>query len=52
VEPEDEMAAAPPQAILAEETVVPTVNASHRITGNNAEADRVAVLAQLASFKQ
>jgi hypothetical protein len=53
VEPEAETAvAAAPQAILAEETDVPSVMASHRITGNNTEADRAAVLTQLASFDQ
>lgn len=53
VEPPAETAvAAAPQAILAEETVVPSVMASHRITGNNTEADRAAVLTQLVSLDQ
>lgn len=46
-----EAAAATPQAMLAEETVVPSVRASHRITGNT-ESDRAAVFTQLVTFEQ
>lgn len=51
--PADTIAAAPaPQAILAEETLVPSVMASHRITGSDTEADRAAVLKQLVILEQ
>ena len=49
---ETAVAMAEPQAILAEETQVPSVLASHRITGSDTEADRAAVLTQLVSFDQ
>jgi predicted anti-sigma-YlaC factor YlaD len=44
--------AAAPQAILAEETLVPSVTVAHRITGNDTVADRNAVLTQLVTLKQ
>jgi len=51
--PAETAAAAPaPQAILAEETLVPSVMASHRITGNDTQADRDAVLKQLVILEQ
>lgn len=46
-----EAAAVAPQAILAEETVVPSVVAAQRITGNT-EADRAAVFTQLVTSEQ
>lgn len=49
---EESALAAAPQAILAEETQVPSVMVAHRITGNDTEADRNAVLTQLVTLKQ
>ena len=51
VDPPSEQAAAAPHMILADETAVPSVLASQRITGN-AEADRAAVFTQLVTFEQ
>jgi hypothetical protein len=39
-------------ALFADQETVPTVSATHRVTGNNTEADRDAVLTQLVAFDQ
>jgi len=42
----------PEENMLADEKVVPTISISHRVTGDDAEADRGAVLHQLVTIEQ